>query len=294
MPSGDAAIEQTATVDRDCERIILRGSDLTFGYGASPLIEHQDVAIPQARLTVILGPNGCGKSTLVKLLAALLPLQQGQIWLGSQSLQQLDSKARARRLALLVQQPELPEHIEVLELVSRGRYPHQRLWRQWSPADEHAVRQAMQATGLTQLARRRVASLSGGQQQRVWLAMVLAQQSDVLLLDEPTSFLDMKAQLGVLDFCRALRAQGRTLVLVLHDINLALRYANHLLLMRGGSLVASGTPQALITSRLIKEVFDLDARIIEDPESGCPMVVPRHRQQSTAAAATNDTLPRWE
>ncbi len=189
------------------------------------------------------------------------------------------------------------------ELVSRGRYPHQSLWHQWLEQDELAVSQALAATGLTTLAQRPVAELSGGQQQRVWLAMVLAQQTDLLLLDEPTSFLDIRAQLAVLDFCRALVDQGRTLVLVLHDINQALRYGDHLLLMRDGKLVAGGAPESLLTEALLEQVFDINASIITDPEANCPMIIPRPRAKPRAAGhhggedssnTATGGLPSWE
>ncbi|EKO3792148.1 ABC transporter ATP-binding protein [Vibrio metschnikovii] len=263
------------------------------------MINAMDLTIPKGKLSVILGPNGCGKSTLLKCLSLVLPPTHGHVMLGETPLITLNNKARARELALLIQKPELPEGIDVQELVSRGRYPHQSLWRQWSEQDEKAVNQALNATGLTHLAQRPVAELSGGQQQRVWLAMVLAQQTEVLLLDEPTSFLDIRAQLAVLDFCQALVAQGRTLVLVLHDINQALRYGEHLLLMRDGKLIAHGSPQTLLTEALLEQVFGINASIITDPEALCPMIIPRvliaksyHRSDEYNEA--NGGLPSWE
>ncbi len=262
----------TSEMYGDC---ILQGRGLDLHYAGRAVIAGLDIHIPRGQLTVVLGTNGCGKSSLLKVLSQVLPPSKGQVLLDGKALADMGSKERARQLALLVQKPELPEGIEVQELVSRGRYPHQSLWRQWSEDDEQAVAQALVATGLTEMARREVASLSGGQQQRVWLALVLAQQTEVLLLDEPTSFLDIRAQLSVMDFCRALRVQGRTLVLVLHDINQALRYADHLLLMRKGKILAQGAPESLISEQVLKDVFDLDARIIEDPEAGCPMLIPR-------------------
>ncbi|MBO2560637.1 ABC transporter ATP-binding protein [Shewanella algae] len=283
--------------------IALSGHELYLEYGQRPIISAMNLAIPKGKLTVILGPNGCGKSTLLKCLSQVLPPTRGQVILGHTPLAQLSNKARARELALLVQKPELPEGIDVQELVSRGRYPHQSLWHQWSEQDELAVAQALAATGLTALAQRPVAELSGGQQQRVWLAMVLAQQTDLLLLDEPTSFLDIRAQLAVLDFCRVLVDQGRTLVLVLHDINQALRYGDHLLLMRDGKLIAGGAPESLLTEALLEQVFDINASIITDPEANCPMIIPRPRAKPRAAGhqggedSTNTAtggLPSWE
>ncbi|MBA4503249.1 ABC transporter ATP-binding protein [Marinobacterium sp. 3-1745] len=269
---------------------VLQGQDLHLNYAGVPVISGLDIRIPRGQLSVILGANGCGKSSVLKVLSQVLPPDQGNVLLDGRCLAAMGNKERARQLALLVQKPELPDGISVQELVSRGRYPHQSVWRQWSPEDEAAVAEALKATGLSEMARREVACLSGGQQQRVWLALVLAQQSEVLLLDEPTSFLDIRAQLSVLDFCRALRRQGRTLVLVLHDINQALRYADHLLLMRDGQLLAQGRPDVVINEEVLKAVFDLDARIMQDPEAGCPMLIPRMNSQTHTGAA----LPAWE
>lgn len=279
--------------------IALSGHDLALKYGQRTIINAMDLTIPKGKLSVILGPNGCGKSTLLKCLSLVLPPTHGHVMLGETPLITLNNKARARELALLIQKPELPEGIDVQELVSRGRYPHQSLWRQWSEQDEKAVNQALNATGLTHLAQRPVAELSGGQQQRVWLAMVLAQQTEVLLLDEPTSFLDIRAQLAVLDFCQALVAQGRTLVLVLHDINQALRYGEHLLLMRDGKLIAHGSPQTLLNEALLEQVFGINASIITDPEARCPMIIPRVRMASRYHRSdehneVNGGLPSWE
>ncbi|MEN3159027.1 ABC transporter ATP-binding protein [Alkalimonas sp. NCh-2] len=279
--------------------IALSGHDLALKYGQRTIINAMDLTIPKGKLSVILGPNGCGKSTLLKCLSHVLPPTRGHVMLGETPLVTLNNKARARELALLIQKPELPEGIDVQELVSRGRYPHQSLWRQWSEQDEKAVNQALNATGLTHLAQRPVAELSGGQQQRVWLAMVLAQQTEVLLLDEPTSFLDIRAQLAVLDFCQALVAQGRTLVLVLHDINQALRYGEHLLLMRDGKLIAHGSPQTLLNEALLEQVFGINASIITDPEALCPMIIPRVRMASSYHRSdehneVNGGLPSWE
>jgi ABC-type cobalamin/Fe3+-siderophores transport system ATPase subunit len=255
----------------------LSGNDLTLAYDQRVVAEGLDVAIPDGSFTVIVGPNACGKSTLLRALAALLTPKHGQVVLDGQSIASYRSKEVARRLGLLAQSAIAPEGITVADLVARGRYPHQKLLRQWTPEDEEQVALAMTATGVTTLADRAVDELSGGQRQRAWMAMVLAQQTGILLLDEPTTFLDIAYQIELLDLCADLNEEGRTLVAVLHDLNQAARYATHLIAMKAGSVVAQGPPADVITASLVEEVYGLRCEIIPDPQTGTPLVVPAAR-----------------
>ncbi|MEA2288426.1 MAG: iron-siderophore transport system ATP-binding protein, partial [Solirubrobacteraceae bacterium] len=239
--------------------------------------EHLDVAVPDGGFTAIVGPNACGKSTLLRALARTLKPRAGTVLLDGRPISELPSKQVARRLGLLPQSSIAPDGITVVDLVSRGRHPHQKLLRQWSREDERAVQEAMAATRVSELAERPVDELSGGQRQRVWLAMALAQETPLLLLDEPTTFLDIQHQVEVLDLCADLHEQGRTLVAVLHDLNQACRYATHLVAMRGGAVVAQGEPSGVVDAELVEEVFGLRCRVMPDPETGTPMVVPLAR-----------------
>jgi len=256
----------------------LRAEGLTLGYDHRAVVNDLDLAIPDHSLTVIVGANGSGKSTLLRGLARMLAPRAGSVLLDGQQIRSLPSKEVARRLGLLPQGPIAPDGIRVADLVSRGRHPHQGVFRQWSPADQSAVTEAMRSTDVTALADRYVDELSGGQRQRVWLAMALAQQTAILLLDEPTTFLDIAHQVDVLDLCATLHEeQGNTLVMVLHDLNHACRYATHLVAMREGTIVAQGDPNRIVTAELVEEVFGLRCRIIQDPESGTPLVIPAGR-----------------
>ncbi|WP_436231890.1 ABC transporter ATP-binding protein [Cellulomonas cellasea] len=255
----------------------LRAEGLTLAYDKTVVVEDLSVSVPRESFTVIIGPNGCGKSTLLRALARTLVPRSGRVLLDGAPISGLRTKQVAKRIALLPQSPLAPEAITVGDLVARGRYPHQGLLRQWSAADEVAVRDALEATEVTNLRERLVSELSGGQRQRVWLAMALAQQTDLLLLDEPTTFLDIAHQLEVMDLCAHLHEQGRTLVAVLHDINQAARYATHLIAMKGGAVVAQGDPQEVITAERMADVFGLACRVVPDPETGTPMVVPARR-----------------
>ncbi|MEP6296199.1 MAG: ABC transporter ATP-binding protein, partial [Ilumatobacter sp.] len=231
----------------------------------------------------------CGKSTLLRALARLLRPSAGEVVLDGEQIHGLATKEVARRLGLLPQTPIAPEGILVVDLVARGRTPHQKLFQQWSHADERAVRAALDATGTAELADRAVDELSGGQRQRVWIAMALAQETELLLLDEPTTFLDIAHQIDVLDLVERLnRERGRTVVVVLHDLNLACRYATHVVAMRDGSIVAAGRPADVITADTVRDVFGLDSMIIDDPVSGTPLVVPI---SSNARATAPDNRP---
>ena len=258
----------------------LRAENLTLAYDSRIVARELGLTIPDGSFTVIVGPNACGKSTLLRALARMLKPRVGAVYLDGTLINSLPSKEVARRLGLLPQTSIAPDGIVVADLVARGRYPHQRLLRQWSREDEAAVQEALAATGTSELADRYVDELSGGQRQRVWLAMVLAQQTQIMLLDEPTTFLDIAHQIEVLDLCADLHAQqNRTLVAVLHDLNQACRYATHLVAMRDGRIVAQGPPTEIVTAELVEEVFGLPCRVIPDPETGTPLVIPAARSR---------------
>ncbi|MFC5833215.1 ABC transporter ATP-binding protein [Nonomuraea insulae] len=262
----------------------LSGTGLTLAYDQRVVATDLSVEIPDESFTVIIGPNACGKSTLLRALARMLKPKTGAVHLDGSVITSLPSKEVARRLGLLPQSSIVPDGITVTDLVARGRYPHQRLMRQWSKADESAVADAMRATDVTELADRIVDELSGGQRQRVWLAMALAQETPILLLDEPTTFLDISHQIEVLDLCAELHEEGRTMVAVLHDLNQACRYATHLIVMREGTIVAEGDPTEIVTPELVHQVFDLRCEIIQDPQSGTPLIVPEARRRASAPA----------
>ncbi|MET8987715.1 ABC transporter ATP-binding protein [Nonomuraea wenchangensis] len=262
----------------------LSGTGLTLAYDQRVVATDLSVAIPDESFTVIIGPNACGKSTLLRALARMLKPKAGAVHLDGGVITALPSKEVARRLGLLPQTSIVPDGITVADLVARGRYPHQKLMRQWSKADEVAVTEAMRATDVAELADRIVDELSGGQRQRVWLAMALAQETPILLLDEPTTFLDISHQIEVLDLCADLHEEGRTMVAVLHDLNQACRYATHLIVMRAGRVVAQGDPGEIVTPELVHEVFDLRCEIIVDPQSGTPLIVPEARRRVSAPA----------
>ncbi|MYR70740.1 iron complex transport system ATP-binding protein [Streptomyces sp. OspMP-M45] len=253
--------------------------DASIGYGRRPISEHLDVRIPDRSFTVVIGPNACGKSTLLRAVSRLLKPSAGRVVLDGRSIAEYGSREVARTLGLLPQTSQAPDGITVADLVARGRHPHQRLMRQWTRQDEKAVLDAMAATSVTELSGRPVDELSGGQRQRVWVAMVLAQQTPVLLLDEPTTFLDIAHQIDLLELFTDLHRAGHTLVAVLHDLNHAARYASHLIAMRDGRIVAEGTPQEVVTAALVKEVFDLPCQVVPDPVTGTPMVVPLARRR---------------
>ncbi|WP_314502487.1 ABC transporter ATP-binding protein [uncultured Microbacterium sp.] len=256
----------------------LSAEALRLGYGERTIVDGLDLHVPAGRITAIVGANGCGKSTLLRALARLIVPRAGRVVLDGKALHDRPTKEVARMLGLLPQAPVAPEGIVVSDLVGRGRHPHQRLLARFTAHDYDIVAESLAATGISEFADRPVDELSGGQRQRVWIAMALAQQTDILLLDEPTTFLDLAHQVEVLDLLTDLnRQRGTTIVMVLHDLNLAARYADHLFAMRDGAIVASGAPSAIVTSGLIREVFSLDAVVVPDPVSGTPIVVPRGR-----------------
>jgi len=258
--------------------VTLHTENLELGYGPLRVVKDLSVRIPPGKVTMIVGTNACGKSTLLRGLARLLTPTHGAVYLDGKGLTTWRSKEVATVLGLLPQSPTAPEGITVADLVGRGRYPHQGVFRRWSAEDDEAVARALQATDTVELAARPVDELSGGQRQRVWIAMALAQRTPLLLLDEPTTFLDIAHQVEVLDLLSDLNAEdGRTIVIVLHDLNLAARYAQRLVAMKDGRLVASGTPAEVLTEELLADVFELEARVLPDPVAGTPMVVPVRR-----------------
>ncbi|MFC4060697.1 ABC transporter ATP-binding protein [Planomonospora corallina] len=261
----------------------LQAVGVRLGYGDRVIVDGLDLGIETGTVTTIIGPNGCGKSTLLRALGRLLKPSGGEVLLDGKRIDGMPSKEVARILGVLPQSPVAPEGLTVADLVARGRHPHQTWYRQWSSDDESAVSEALAMTGLLDLGERPLDELSGGQRQRAWISMALAQGTDLLLLDEPTTFLDLAHQIEVLELVRRLHGElGRTVVMVLHDLNLAARYADRLVAMRDGRVVAAGAPAEVLTETLLKQVFDLDAKVIEDPVAGTPLVVPIGVRQPTA------------
>ncbi|WP_031087772.1 ABC transporter ATP-binding protein [Streptomyces sp. NRRL WC-3549] len=264
----------------------LQARDVRLGYGDREIVTGLDVSIPPGQVTVIVGPNACGKSTLLRAMARLLPPSGGAVLLDGRSIQEMPTKEVAAVLGILPQSPSAPEGITVSDLVGRGRYPHQGWFRRWTAEDDEAVAHALLSTDVLELADRPVDELSGGQRQRVWIAMALSQRTDILLLDEPTTFLDVSHQLDVLDLLTDLnRERGVTMVAVLHDLNLACRYADHMIAMKAGRIVAEGRPRDIVTEELVGEVFGMRCTVLEDPASATPMVVPLGRHHVGGAAA---------
>ena len=257
----------------------LEAQGLTLAYDKRVISEDLSTHVPVGSFTAIIGPNACGKSTLLRAFARLLSPRAGRVVLDGRDIASRGAKELARELGLLPQTSLAPDGIRVADLVARGRFPHQRVFDRWSPDDEAAVLRAMTATDVLDLSGRLVAELSGGQRQRVWVAMALAQETPVLLLDEPTTFLDIAHQIEVLELFRSINLEdGRTLVAVLHDLNQAARYASHIIAMRSGSIVAAGAPADVITPEIVEDVFSVPCRVIDDPESRTPLVIPLVRR----------------
>ncbi|MGO1591726.1 MAG: ABC transporter ATP-binding protein [Ancrocorticia sp.] len=257
----------------------LHAENATIGYDKRTISQNLSVSIPDESFTVIVGPNACGKSTLLRALSRLLQPSNGQIVLDGRDIHSYRAKEVARRIGLLPQSSIAPDGITVADLVARGRFPYQKLIQQWTEADEKAVAEAMEATGVNGLSGRLVDELSGGQRQRVWVAMALAQETDILLLDEPTTFLDITYQIELLELLTDLNLAGRTIVAVLHDLNHAARYASHLIAMRDGHIMAEGTPRTIVSADLVERVFDLKCLVVPDPAVGTPQVVPLGRER---------------
>ncbi|MCO1614179.1 ABC transporter ATP-binding protein [Micromonospora tulbaghiae] len=271
---------------------LLSTRDLVVGYEGRTVLDGLDLDLPADTFTVIVGPNACGKSTLLRTMARLLTPRRGAVLLDGAAIRDLPTRDVARRLGVLPQSPLVPEGITVADLVGRGRQPYQRWWRQWSAEDGRAVDEAMRLADVSALADRAVDTLSGGQRQRVWIAMTLAQDTDALLLDEPTTFLDLAHQVEVLDLLHRLRAErGRTVVAVLHDLNQAARYAGHLIAMRDGAVVAAGKPREILTADLVRDVFGLDCVVVPCPVSGAPLVVPALTQTGSTRTAPAQAGP---
>lgn len=250
--------------------------DLAVNFDEEKVLKNISLSLPKNKFTVVIGPNGCGKSTMLRSLNRLIKPTSGEVLLDGKQLHSLSTKQIAQRLGLLPQSPLVPEGLTVYELVSRGRFPHQNFLQPWSLQDQNAVEAAIKATHLEELASRVVDQLSGGQRQRVWVATILAQDTPYILLDEPTTYLDIAHQIELLDLFRKLNLeQGKTLVAVLHDLNHACRYADHLVVMAEGKIIAQGIPEKVVTSELVEQVFGLQCHIIADPVTNTPLIIPR-------------------
>ncbi|MFC9549697.1 ABC transporter ATP-binding protein [Rhodococcus sp. NPDC056960] len=275
------------TVQTDARLI---ADNLSLGYGDRVIVDNLDLEVKTGVITTVIGPNGCGKSTLLRALGRLLKPRHGSVLLDGKAIGSMRTKDVARTLGMLPQAPVAPEGLTVADLVARGRHPHQSWIRQWSSDDEGEVAEALALTGVSDLADRPVDQLSGGQRQRAWISMALAQGTDILLLDEPTTYLDLAHSIEVLDLVDRMHEElGRTVVMVLHDLNLAIRYSDQLIVMRDGTIVAAGAPKEIISAELLLEVFGLEAAVIADPVSDRPLVVPigtRHVYGAVGGPAT--------
>ena len=262
--------------------------DLHVGYNGTQILHGFDLVLPIGKITSIVGPNACGKSTLLKTMARLLKPWRGEVYLDGCSIHRIGRKDLARKIAILPQSPLAPEGITVAELVGRGRYPHKSPLSRWTLQDDLIVAEALELTSLAAFGDRVVQDLSGGQRQRAWIAMVLAQQPEILLLDEPTTFLDITHQIEVLDMLSRLNhSRKMTIVMVLHDLNLAVRYSDHLIALRSGKLHAQGSGEQVLQLKTIKEVFDLEACVFPDPVTGKPMMVPKINRYGFSTSFTS-------
>ncbi|QWS33874.1 ABC transporter ATP-binding protein [Curtobacterium aetherium] len=275
MTTTTPSVPTATTTVRPHAAPVLEARGLSVGYDRHPVLRDLDLEITRGTVTTFLGANGCGKSTLLKALGRVLKPQSGEVFLDGAPIRKEANRAVARKLAILPQSPLAPSGTSVLDLVMRGRNPHQSWARPWTAEDAAVAEDAIAATGLTDVAHRDVASLSGGQRQRAWIALVLAQRADTLLLDEPTTYLDLAHQLDVLRLVRRInREQGATVVMVLHDLTLAARYSDRLVVLHDGGVVADGAPVDVLTPAVLQEAFGLHARVVPDPVTGAPMVVP--------------------
>lgn len=275
MTTTTPSVPTATTTVRPHAAPVLEARGLSVGYDRHPVLRDLDLEIARGTVTTFLGANGCGKSTLLKALGRVLKPQSGEVFLDGAPIRKEANRAVARKLAILPQSPLAPSGTSVLDLVMRGRNPHQSWARPWTAEDAAVAEDAIAATGLTDVAHRDVASLSGGQRQRAWIALVLAQRADTLLLDEPTTYLDLAHQLDVLRLVRRInREQGATVVMVLHDLTLAARYSDRLVVLHDGGVVADGAPVDVLTPAVLQEAFGLHARVVPDPVTGAPMVVP--------------------
>jgi iron complex transport system ATP-binding protein len=254
---------------------VLTTQDLSLAYDGSPVVTDLNLLIPSGKITALVGPNGCGKSTLLRGIARLHKPRSGTVLIDGDAIHKLPTKELSKRLGILPQSPVAPEGLTVRELVAQGRYPHQRWFQQWSAQDEAIAERAMAITGMRELADRPLDALSGGQRQRAWIAMALAQDTETLLLDEPTTFLDMAHQIEVLHLLERLnREQGRTILMVVHDLNHASRFADHIVAMAAGRIVTAGTPHQVLTAETLRTVFGVEADIVPDPRTGVPLCIP--------------------
>ncbi|SEN73697.1 ABC transporter ATP-binding protein [Lihuaxuella thermophila] len=268
----------------------LAAKNLTLSYGSSTIIRELNLIIPHGKITVLVGSNGCGKSTLLRSLARLLKPRKGCVLLNGKEIAKQSTREVAKQLSILPQSPSAPEGLTVLQLVKQGRYPYQTWTRQWSVEDEAKVNWALQVTQMSALAEHPVDSLSGGQRQRAWIAMTLAQDTDILLLDEPTTYLDLTHQIEILDLLYDLNVQqGRTIIMVLHDLNLACRYAHHIVAIQNQQVYAQGRPEDIVTEQMVEDVFHLKSLITTDPLFGTPLCIPQGKGKNNGKKSLTAT-----